>query len=128
MTNRNAEGCTMSEDNENVQRMWQQFYGPNLGYIQEQYDIYVQNAEAVSPQYRELFAQLGAPPRLESIGMKAPAGARELTQNPGETNSVDTRLLKKAIAAGQLAWNIRAFGHLAANIDPLGLSPKASSK
>jgi 2-oxoglutarate dehydrogenase E1 component len=118
----------MSENNENMQELWQQFYGPNLGYIQEQYDIYMQNAEAVSPQYRELFAQLGAPPLLESSGTKAPTGTREQTQNPGESNSVDTRLLKKAISAGQLAWNIRAFGHLAANIDPLGLSPKASSK
>lgn len=116
----------MSEDNEYMQGQWQQFYGPNLGYIQEQYDIYLQNPEDVSPQYRDLFAQLGAPPRSESIGTKANADGQP--QLRAGTTAVDTNMLKKAIAAGQLAWNIRAFGHLAANIDPLGLSPKASSK
>jgi 2-oxoglutarate dehydrogenase E1 component len=118
----------MSEGNEQLQGQWQQFYGPNLGYIQEQYDIYIQNAEAVSTQYRELFDQLGAPPRLETIGNKAKATMAEHTQIQSSAVSVDTNLLKKAVAAGQLAWNIRAFGHLAADIDPLSLSPKSSAK
>lgn len=116
----------MSEINDHMQGQWEQYYGPNLGYIQEQYDIYMQNPEAVSPQYRDLFAQLGAPPRSEAIGTRASAEAQ--SQLNAGTTSVDTNMLKKAIAAGQLAWNIRAFGHLAANIDPLGLSPKASAK
>ncbi|WP_373231112.1 2-oxoglutarate dehydrogenase E1 component [Cohnella sp.] len=116
----------MSEDNDYMQSQWQQYYGPNLGYIQEQYDIFMQNPEAVSPQYRDLFAQLGAPPRLESTNRQTSVEGQS-QYNAGKT-SVDTNMLKKAIAAGQLAWNIRAFGHLAANIDPLGLSPKASAK
>jgi len=114
----------MSVDNEKMQELWQQFFGPNLGYVQEQYDIYLQDAEAVSPQYRELFAQYGAPPRVEAGTMNA-APART---SGGATVTTDNNLLKKAIAAGQLAWNIRSFGHLAADIDPLGLSPKASTE
>jgi 2-oxoglutarate dehydrogenase E1 component len=120
----------MSDENAIMQGQWQQFFGPNLGYIQEQYDIYLQNADAVSPQYRELFAQYGAPPRSESLETKRQASGAERSElrNGTDSNAVGTDLLKKAIAAGQLAWNIRAFGHLAADIDPLGLSPKASAK
>ncbi|XID90146.1 2-oxoglutarate dehydrogenase E1 component [Paenibacillaceae bacterium WGS1546] len=112
----------MSVENGNMQELWQQFFGPNLGYVQEQYDIYLEDPEAVSPQYRELFAQYGAPPRFEA-GMVATAPS-----TAQGSASTDTNLLKKAIAAGQLAMNIRAFGHLAADIDPLGLSPKASAE
>jgi len=114
----------MSDHNEKMQGLWHQFFGPNLGYIQEQYDIYLQNTEAVSPQYRELFNQYGAPPRTEQ-GTTHPNKANEQPQLQGGATS--TSLLKKAIAAGQLAWNIRSFGHLAADIDPLDLSPKAST-
>ncbi|WP_372630369.1 2-oxoglutarate dehydrogenase E1 component [Cohnella sp.] len=114
----------MSVDNEKMQELWQQFFGPNLGYVQEQYDIYLQDAEAVSPQYRELFAQYGAPPRVDAASAY-PASA---PQGSGGSASLDANLLKKAIAAGQLAWNIRSFGHLAADIDPLELSPKANTE
>ncbi|BBI35391.1 2-oxoglutarate dehydrogenase E1 component [Cohnella abietis] len=118
----------MSDNNELMQGQWQQFFGPNLGYIQEQYDIYLQNAEAVSPQYRELFAQYGAPPRGDSPVTRPQTASTEPSSARNGSTSVDTVLLKKAIAAGQLAWNIRSFGHLAADIDPLDLSIKASSK
>ncbi len=114
----------MSVDNGNLQELWKQFFGPNLGYVQEQYDIYLQSPEAVSPQYRELFAQYGAPPRLDDPAA-SPANA---PQTAGGSIALDANLLKKAIAAGQLAWNIRSFGHLAADIDPLGLSPKANTE
>ncbi|WP_239618560.1 2-oxoglutarate dehydrogenase E1 component [Cohnella mopanensis] len=117
----------MSDDNEKMQGLWQQFFGPNLGYIQEQYDLYLQNADSVSPQYRELFAQYGAPPRVET-GTNAQASSPDQVQARSLSAATDTNLLKKAIAAGQLAWNIRAFGHLAADIDPLGLSFKASAE
>jgi 2-oxoglutarate dehydrogenase E1 component len=115
----------MSVDNEKMQELWQQFFGPNLGYVQEQYDIYLNDAEAVSPQYRELFAQYGAP-RIEAD--LSGSTATRMSPQSGGSITTDTNLLKKAIAVGQLAWNIRSFGHLAADIDPLGLSPKASTK
>ncbi|MFB9276041.1 2-oxoglutarate dehydrogenase E1 component [Cohnella cellulosilytica] len=114
----------MSVDNENMQELWQQFFGPNLGYVQEQYDIYLQDPEAVSPQYRELFSQYGAPPRADA----ATAYPVNAPQASGASAPFDANLLKKAIAAGQLAWNIRSFGHLAADIDPLELSPKANTE
>ncbi|RKP46729.1 2-oxoglutarate dehydrogenase E1 component [Cohnella endophytica] len=114
----------MSVDNEKMQATWQQFFGPNLGYIQEQYEIYSQDPQAVSPQYRELFAQYGAPPRTDASTTSN--AASELSQ--GNAKAFDASMLKKAIAAGQLASNIRAFGHLAADIDPLGLSPQASAE
>ncbi|MFC5530936.1 2-oxoglutarate dehydrogenase E1 component [Cohnella yongneupensis] len=114
----------MSESKASSQGQWQQFYGPNLGYIQEQYELYVQDPEAVSKAYRDLFATWGAPPRSEAL---AEAAETRLAAG-GNAATPDTGSLKKAIAAGQLAWNIRAFGHLAADIDPLELNPKVSSR
>ncbi|MFC5407052.1 2-oxoglutarate dehydrogenase E1 component [Cohnella soli] len=114
----------MSVDNETMQGLWQQFFGPNLGYIQEQHEIYLNNPEAVSPQFRELFAQYGAPPRIEANTSRTLA---EQPQQVRGNEKPDSLVLKKAIAAGQLAWNIRSFGHLAANIDPLALSFQADA-
>lgn len=113
----------MSELKASSQGQWQQYYGPNLGYIQEQYERYVEDPNAVSQAYRDLFAAWGAPPRIDAL-----AEAAEARLSPGAGAApLDTITLKKAIAAGQLAYNTRAFGHLAANIDPLELNRKASA-
>lgn len=120
--NMNTEGCAMSELKASTPGQWQQFYGPNLGYIQEQYELYAQDPEAVSKAYRDLFATWGAPPRSEELAEIAEAKLA----SGGNAASIDTGSLKKAIAAGQLAWNLRAFGHFAANIDPLELNPKGN--
>ncbi|CAM3857022.1 2-oxoglutarate dehydrogenase E1 component [Cohnella lubricantis] len=101
------------------EQMWESFYGHNLGYIQEQYEIYLQNPEAVAQEYRDLFATRGAPP-LEETRMAAGAA---VTAGP-----LNAQQLKHAVAAGKLVWNIRAYGHLAANIDPLDIGPKADAR
>jgi 2-oxoglutarate dehydrogenase E1 component len=115
----------MSNNNNETLTQWSQFSGPNLAYIQEQYDFYLQDAQAVTAQYRELFERLGAPPQSGTEGQAGPAN-----YSPDGTSSASFNgaMVKKAIATGKLVWNIRSYGHLAADIDPLGISPKAETK
>ncbi|MBW5447997.1 2-oxoglutarate dehydrogenase E1 component [Cohnella sp. CFH 77786] len=115
----------MSTNEERLQDRWRQFYGPNLGYIQEQYERYARDPEAVSPHYRELFSRLGAPvlPEAET-GVGQPAAAEPLTASV----TGDPNLIRKAISAGKLVWNIRSYGHLIADIDPLDIGKKAETR
>jgi len=99
---------------------WRTVYGPNLGYVQEQYELYESDPNSVDPTFRELFARVGAPPASEAEGTAQPAAAR--------AQAVDGLSLQKAVAAGKLIWNIRTYGHLAADIDPLGLSASADTR
>ncbi|MDB4868399.1 MAG: 2-oxoglutarate dehydrogenase component [Cohnella sp.] len=112
----------MADIQPDKQEQWRQFTGPNLGYIEEQYELYLQNPEAVSPNYRELFERSGAP-----VGFSDTSTSATIADQPSGV-SVDSRLLKQAIAAGKLVWNIRSYGHLAADIDPLQISPKSQAR
>ena len=69
----------------------------------------------MEPGYRELFASWGPPPSLENNEKKA--------DSQGQGVSYDPQLLKKVVA-GKLVWNIRTYGHLAADIDPIELETK----
>lgn len=40
---------------------WSAFSGPNLGYLMEQYELFLQNPEEVDADLVELFQQFGAP-------------------------------------------------------------------
>ncbi|TJY42201.1 2-oxoglutarate dehydrogenase E1 component [Cohnella pontilimi] len=112
----------MPNEQRNSRELWRQFAGPNLGYIQQQYEIYAENPEAVNPKYREWFERWGAPE------IDADAAPPAVTAERPAGPSVDARLLKQAIAAGKLVWNIRSYGHLAADIDPLEIGPRAEAR
>lgn len=116
--------CASREETKAMNRMqhpWDAYTGPNLAYIQAQYERYAADPEAVEPSYRELFDRWGAPPsRRDDAGQEATAAAQ-----PG---GGELRLLEKAAAAVRLVWNIRTYGHLAADIDPLDLSPAADTR
>ena len=44
------------------QRMtWEEFHGPNLGYVLELYDQYVKDPESLDADLKEMFDELGAP-------------------------------------------------------------------
>lgn len=101
---------------------WQTYYGPNLGYVQEQYDKYVQDPGSVDPADRQLFEQWGEPPQ-SAVGI----GPVAVAPGPATSQGLNPNLLKKAVTAGRLVSNIRSYGHLAADIDPLGLSPEADT-
>lgn len=114
----------MKTGDANMEKLWRTYYGPNLGYVQEQYERYVADPESVEPTFRELFGRFGAPPlSLEETTQPLPAQAAGAT-----AAKVDPDLVRKAVAAGKLVWNIRTYGHLAADIDPLRLATTANTR
>ncbi|MEI4768221.1 2-oxoglutarate dehydrogenase E1 component [Psychrobacillus sp. FJAT-51614] len=102
----------------NNQSPWSAFSGPNLGYVMEQYDLYLQSPEEVDSELVNLFKQYGAPTFASSS--ESNVQASNLAVSP---NNFD-----KIIRAIQLADAIRSHGHLAANVYPLNDGPKNESK
>ncbi len=84
---------------------WQEFHGPNAGYVLELYDRYRANPSSVDPSLRAAFERW-SPPADGLPAAPMPAGP-----------SAD-----KVMGAVNLANAIREYGHLAAAIDPLGLA------
>jgi len=89
--------------------LWQIFHGPNSGYVVELYDRYLQDPDSVDPDIRVLFEKW----------------------NPETDDSTTTDAhpqdMDKIVATANLAQAIRAFGHLEANLDPLGSNPPGDS-
>ncbi|MBC7870767.1 MAG: 2-oxoglutarate dehydrogenase E1 component, partial [Chitinophagaceae bacterium] len=81
------------------------FHGPNAGYILELYERYRQSPEAVDAATRSFFAQ-----------WIPPNGAAEVEAISG----IDTQ---KIVGAVGYAQAIRQFGHVQAQLDPLGTQP-----
>src|SRR5699024_12274004 len=82
-----------------------------MGYIEEQYELYKENRDAVDPSLIELFDKHGAPDRTKfSKGSSLPASE--------EVSSVGD--IKKLTSAMRLVEAIRRFGHLEADIYPVG--------
>ncbi|MFZ7944371.1 2-oxoglutarate dehydrogenase E1 component [Neobacillus sp. 19] len=97
-------------DKENIEKIafLNNLSGPNFGYLIDQFERYKQDPLSVEEEWRELFGKINEadfPVFLPNV----PTG---LESNPSEQ--------RKIIAAVKLAENIRTYGHLAANIYPLG--------
>lgn len=83
--------------------IWEEFHGPNAGYALELYERYRQNPHSVDPITKAYFD------RWTPI-----VDGRPLSMVPA---------IDKIMAAVNLAQAIRAYGHLAAQLDPLGSQP-----
>ena len=87
---------------------WDQFTGANAGYVYELFERYQRDPSSVDEETRRAFA----------TWTPADSVPATLTTSPdARTASAD---LQAGIAAFNLAESIRRFGHLAADIDPLG--------
>src|SRR5918996_114240 len=86
---------------------WDQFTGVNAGYVYELYERFRSDPGSVDGATRDLFAHWSP----EDDAQAAPRGS--------EARPIDTAA---AIAAFNLAESIRRFGHLAARLDPLGIT------
>lgn len=84
------------------------FHGPNLGYIIELYERYLEDPNSIDPEVKEYFDQ-GNIPTLEA---DEPA-SKPINQTIKESNT------EKIIAAIRLADHIRGYGHLSAKVSPL---------
>src|SRR5690349_17697497 len=82
---------------------WQDFYGPNAGYVLELYDRYLQDPNTVDAATRAFFQHWTPPPT---------DGAAPVTATPAA--------IEKVTAVANLASAIREYGHLDAQLDPLG--------
>jgi 2-oxoglutarate dehydrogenase E1 component len=86
---------------------WDQFTGVNAGYVYDLYDRYRRDPASVDEATRALFANWS--PEIEA-------------QPAPSTPSVQSADTAAAIATFNLAESIRRFGHLAARLDPLGIT------
>ncbi|WP_019415492.1 2-oxoglutarate dehydrogenase E1 component [Paenisporosarcina sp. TG20] len=95
---------------------WANLSGPNLGYVLEMYDLFIQSPESVESDLVELFKKYGAP-SMSATEVYVP-----------ESQHVDPDNFGKVLAAVQLAEAIRSHGHLAADIYPLNDRPKDTTR
>lgn len=85
---------------------WSEFQGHNAGYVWELYDKYRRDPLSVDEATRTFFEETPPPDALPLAGA---AG--------------DTPDARTLVGAVSLAESIRRYGHLAAQIDPLGTRP-----
>ena len=88
------------------------FHGPNEGYVLELYERYRQDPASVDTEWREFFEKL------------PPGGLKDPSSGPLSTDSAPVEVI---IRAHRLAQAIRARGHTASRLDPLGNNPDADS-
>jgi 2-oxoglutarate dehydrogenase E1 component len=85
-----------------------QFYGPNLGYVLELYERYREDPDSVDQRTREFF-ETWSPPRVNG---RAASGTADVAAD-----------VEKDVGASKFIRHIRDFGHMAAQLDPLGSEP-----
>ncbi|WP_027963796.1 2-oxoglutarate dehydrogenase E1 component [Halalkalibacillus halophilus] len=88
--------------------VWHAFHGPNMGYIEEQYELFLNDPDAVDESLREMFEEHGEPDWMSSSDETAVSGG---------SSQAD---LKKLTSTMKLVDSIRRHGHLEANIFPVG--------
>ncbi len=90
---------------------WQDFHGPNAGYVLELYERYQQNPAAVDARTREFFRHWSPPQNGQApVAIVSTAAVA----------AVDAETVRCAV---NLVQAIREYGHLAAQLDPLGSAP-----
>ncbi len=102
----------------NKQSPWSSFSGPNLGYVMEQYELFLQSPDEVDHELASLFQQYGAP-AVEGVASSDTASLLPV---------VESNKFEKVVRAIELADAIRAYGHLTADIYPLNNGPKDDAR
>ena len=90
-----------------LRALWQEFYGPNAGYIMELYERYLQDPNSVDETSRHMFQQWSPP--LSDIDTE------EQISHP-TMNQTSLEIIRRGT---ELARNIREYGHLQAHLNPL---------
>jgi len=83
--------------------IYNQFHGPNAGYILELYERYQKDPDSLPAEIRDFFKS-----------WKTPVNGREIAAGVS---------VEKIVAVANLAQAIRKYGHLAAQLCPLGTPP-----
>ncbi|GAK11140.1 LOW QUALITY PROTEIN: 2-oxoglutarate dehydrogenase E1 component [Geomicrobium sp. JCM 19039] len=90
-------------------KSWETFHGPNLGYVMDMYEVYKDNPDEVEEDLKAWFDAYGAPTMDETTNGVSVMDSQE----------VNSSSMHKVAAAIKLADNIRTFGHLLADMNPL---------
>ncbi|HEY7833583.1 MAG TPA: thiamine pyrophosphate-dependent enzyme, partial [Ktedonobacterales bacterium] len=101
---------------------WNDFYGPNAGYVIELWERYQRDPAAVDAATRAFFERNGEPaPTPPPPPPHAGEGKSESASGspPLAGEGVGERSIARIVAAARLARGIREYGHLAARINPL---------
>jgi 2-oxoglutarate dehydrogenase E1 component len=93
---------------------WNDFQGVNAALVAERYEQYRRDPASVDASTREFFERNPPPADVRDTEPEAPA------PHAGPSG---TRSMRLALSAFNLAQSIRRYGHLAAQIDPLGSRP-----
>ncbi|MFK7803480.1 MAG: 2-oxoglutarate dehydrogenase E1 component [Anaerolineae bacterium] len=97
------------------------FYGPNAGWLWDQYEKYSADPDSVAASTRELFEQW-TPQEVATLDTAvngvAPATPAVYTQ-PHAAPAISEDQLHLAMGVANYAQAIREYGHLAANSNPL---------
>jgi len=101
----------VAENGESVARFWEQFHGPNRGYLEQQFELYKENPDMIEPSIKEIFDTYGAPAWLNQLSSNAD---RNVSQTTSEYD------VKKLTSALKLVEAIRRYGHTEADIYPVG--------
>jgi 2-oxoglutarate dehydrogenase E1 component len=100
----------------------------NAGYAQSLLEDYLENPEAVPPEWREVFERgdarivAGRPGLLRLLQLQG-AGDGVAVEAAAAGPALDDALLEGVGAATSLVRAFRTHGHLAARLDPLGSEP-----
>ncbi|MRX72928.1 2-oxoglutarate dehydrogenase E1 component [Bacillus lacus] len=89
---------------------WEDFHGPNLGYVLELYDAYLQDPSLIDQDLKEMFDQLDSPP-TEAVQQESASGT-------SGADATDEQI-RKIASAVKLADDIRTYGHLNSSVNPL---------
>ena len=100
------------------EEFWNNFHGPNIAYLEEQYELYEQNPGAVEPSIKEVFDTYGAPHWITGT-----VGQDEREKAPPTYEEI-----KKITSAIKFVEAIRRYGHLEADIYPVGTGNEAHEK
>ncbi|MDR7002075.1 2-oxoglutarate dehydrogenase E1 component [Neobacillus niacini] len=100
------------EKENNQQKPWGNFIGPNLGYVMEQYEQYVKGIDPIDSELKELFERWGNPLSVET-------NETTETSHSLQISSLTMQDMVKVLKTAELLNDLRSNGHLSAKINPL---------
>ncbi len=96
---------------------WNDFHGPNAAYILDLYERYQRDPADVPHEAQALFAEWAPPSNGE---VAPPAVGAPVADGAPAPAGFDPQLI---VGVANLAQSIREYGHLGAQLDPLGTPP-----
>ena len=107
---------------------WRAFGGVNEGYALELYERFRQDPSSVDAATRATFERMGSPAvavadEAVAPGDEAAEGSAAAAAPPSTGSPPAEPLLDAVVGAVNLAEAVRRYGHLAAQLDPLGSDP-----